>query len=289
MRPRWPLPPYSRQALGRMQRIKTFLVSNGSQNRELDQCQQNHGLTKSPLTAAIPRLSSGLATEVAVRQPAPRPSNSSRSSGAGAAPQGQRRLCRAGCRLARRHNRRADNHSHLGLPPPQARNIPRPRSDHARGRKHQVPCEAERYARRWAGRRAASSTVRQARYRAIRPQIGDAPPRVRRRHDAESLTTRTPVASSERPAPTTAPIGETKPRRLVESRARPACAAPPPRVRRPRAHRAQTRPLNLQIPQALGSLASRHCLKLASPRRIVDFIVPSGTANISASSACEKP
>jgi hypothetical protein len=64
--------PYSGQALGRMQRIKLFL-SNGSQNRELDQCQQNHGLTKSPLTAAIPRLSSGLATEVSSQVTSPAP------------------------------------------------------------------------------------------------------------------------------------------------------------------------------------------------------------------------
>jgi len=55
--------PYSGQAFERMQQIKTFFVSNGSQNRELDQCQQNHGLTNSPLAAAIPRIASSLSTE----------------------------------------------------------------------------------------------------------------------------------------------------------------------------------------------------------------------------------
>ena len=134
-----------------MQQIKTFFVSNGSQNRELDQCQQNHSLTKSPLTAAIPRLSSGLSTEVSAQATRPAPAKLVAFQWTKSGPPGAETI--VSVPAWRRRNRRADTHAGLCLPPPQALNIPRPRSDHARGRKQQVPCGADLYARWWAGRR----------------------------------------------------------------------------------------------------------------------------------------
>ena len=144
--------------------------------------------------------------------------------------------------------------------------------------------------RRSRGRREASSTWCPERHRATHPRLDGEPQKVLCcRYGAGSLPTWMREVSPETSAPATASGGVTRRPRRGESQVRSGYVAPPPTVRWPRALPAQTRPRDPLTLQAFTSSGSRHSFNLATARRIVDFIVPRGTAKTWASSACDSP
>ena len=159
--------------------------------------------------------------------------------------------------------------------------------DYRRAPSASGPC-----ARRSPDRRGASSTWPPARLRATRLPIagerwkallrrsaGGSPPRA----DAGGVTRSHPIRKRR---PETGPGIDGAARSRARCR---ACGARPLPVRRLRALRGQIRRPIPRTRQPLTSPGSRHSFSLASPLRIVDFIVPSGTAKVFASSACDSP
>lgn len=143
-----------------------------------------------------------------------------------------------------------------------------------------VLCASAQFARRSSGRRAAFSSWHPARQRAIRLRIHGERRKARCFRDAAgSLLKQTLAATPETLAPSAASGGAANCLLHCGTRVPRACGAEPSTVRRHRERPAQTRPPSLATLQAFTSPASRHSFNPASPRRIVGFIVPRGTAN----------
>ena len=142
-----------------------------------------------------------------------------------------------------------------------------------------VLCASAQFARRSSGRRAAFSSWHPARQRAIRLRIHGERRKARCFRDAAgSLPKQTLAATPETLAPSAASGGAANCLLHCGTRVPRACGAEPSTVRRHR-KRPAPRPPSLATLQAFTSPASRHSFNPASPRRIVGFIVPRGTAN----------
>lgn len=142
-----------------------------------------------------------------------------------------------------------------------------------------VLCASAQFARRSSGRRAAFLSWHPARQRAIRLRIHGERRKARCFRDAAgSLPKQTLAATPETLAPSAASGGAANCLLHCGTRVPRACGAEPSTVRRHR-KRPAPRPPSLATLQAFTSPASRHSFNPASPRRIVGFIVPRGTAN----------